>query len=92
MDTGTQKLNALIQERRALARADVKADAKALGMNAEDTRNFLFDADSNAIWDAQQGRPYSRPVPPKKEEKLPTYTELGFLSDEQFKELMGHSR
>jgi len=69
---------------------DVMMDARALGLTADDTRMYLFNADSNAIWDAQQGRPYSRPVPPKKE--VPNCNELGFLSDEQFKALTGHPR
>jgi len=82
----------LVRARRVQAYADAAADARALGMSSEDTRVYLFNADSNAIWDAQQGKPYSRPVPPKKEVILPKYTELGFLTDEQFKALTGQSR
>ena len=92
MDAAKQKLNAIIRGRRARAYADAAEDARALGMCAEDTRMYLFDADSSAIWDAQQGLPYSRPVPPKKEVAQTKYTEMGFLSDEQFKALMGRAR
>jgi hypothetical protein len=82
----------LVRARRAQAYSDAAADARALGLSAEDTRVYLFNADSNAIWDAQQGRPYTRPVPPKKEVELPKYTELGFMTDEQFTALTRQRR
>jgi hypothetical protein len=81
MDEAKRKSIALIRERRAQAYADAAADASALGLSEGDTRAFLSNADSNAIWDAQQGMPYRRPVPPKKEVVLPKYTELGYLSE-----------
>lgn len=81
MDEAKRKNIALIRERRAQAYADAAADARELGLSLEDTRAFLSNADSNAIWDAQQGVPYRRPVPPKKEVALPKYTEMGFLPD-----------
>jgi len=71
----------LVAERKYQAGQDALADAEARGFTAEQTRNYVFDAQSNAIWDAQQGRPYKKPSPP-----LPpstphaAYTELGFLN------------
>ena len=55
---------------------------------------FLFSADSNAIWDAQEGRAYRKPVYTKPVEQpiAPMYDELGFLSDEEYKRIMGKER
>jgi len=91
-ETPSQKLHNEIRKRRAQAHRDALEDARALGMNEEETRAFLSSADSNTIWDAQQGHRYKRAMPPKKEPELPKYTEMGVLSDEQFKALMGHNR
>jgi hypothetical protein len=83
----------LIMERRKQAAIDGKAEAIKHNLNKEETRNFLFDADSNAIWDAEAGLPYSPFLYVKKLEELKTkYTELGFLSDEEYKQVTGKIR
>jgi hypothetical protein len=80
-------------ERRNKAAIDGKAEAKKNNLNKEETRNFLFDADSNAIWDAEAGLPYSPFLYVKKPEEPKTiYTELGFLSDEEYKRVTGKCR
>lgn len=91
-ETPLQKLHTEIRKRRAQAHRDALEDARALKMNEEETKAFLSSADSNTIWDAQQGHRYKRATPPKKEPELPKYTEMGFLSDEKFKALFGYTR
>ena len=90
--------NATVRQRvmkyRAAASKDAQAIARELGLTAEETNNFLFSADSNAIWDAQEGRAYRTPVYTPREPPIvaPMYDELGFLSDEEYKRLTGNER
>jgi len=86
------KLNTLIQLRRKQAAADAARDAQLLCMTSAETKAFMFDADSNAIWDAQQGRPYTKHIPSPTLEQGPLYSELGFLTDDQYKIVMGKAR
>lgn len=82
------RMSAKIRECRALAHKDASAIALSMNMNETDTKRFLSSADSNAIWDAQQNVPYRTPVPPKPVEPVgPMYSELGFLSAEQQRQL-----
>jgi hypothetical protein len=89
--------NPIVQQRvieyRKLASADTLAEAKLLGLNQQETKEYLFDADSNAIWDAQAGYPYTKFLY-RKAETIggPMYTELGFLSDEEYKLVTGKNR
>lgn len=75
----------LIMERRKQAAIDSKAEAIRLNLSPEETKWYMFDADSNAIWDAQSNYPYRmhmykpKDPPPVK----PVYSELGFLTAEQ---------
>jgi hypothetical protein len=86
----------LIMERRKQAAIDGKAEAIKHNLNKEETRNFLFDADSNAIWDAEAGLPYTpflyvkKPEEPNEPQAI--YSELGFLSDEEYKQVTGRAR
>ena len=90
MDLNT---SARVLEYRGLAAKDAKAQAAELGLSAQETKSLLFDADSNAIWDAQQGSPYQKHLYKKPiEASQPRYTELGFLSDEEYKRIMGLPR
>lgn len=74
----------LIMERRRLAALDAQAEVLANNLNIEDANRYLFEADSNAIWDAQQGRPYRKfEYVVKPVVNYPKYTELGLLSDEK---------
>lgn len=90
--------NATVRQRvmkyRAAASKDAQGIARELGLSAEERDRFLFSADSNAIWDAQQGRPYRAPVytPPPPQIVVPMYSELGFLNHEEYKRLMGKER
>jgi len=82
-----------ILEYRKLASADTLAEAKLLGLTKQETKEYLFDADSNAIWDAEAGNPYTKFLYKKTEViSAPVYTELGFLSDEEYKRVMGKDR
>jgi hypothetical protein len=83
---------ARVREYRRMTAEDGKAQSIELGLSAEETRRFLSSADSNAIWDAQEGRPYRKPVYVKPASPLPKYTEMGFLSDEEYIRLMGVPR
>jgi hypothetical protein len=90
--------NATVIQRVRKYRADAAKDARdiaaELGLTAEERSNFFFSADSNAIWDAQEGRAYRKPVytPPPPPMIVPMYDELGFLSDEEYKRIMGKER
>jgi hypothetical protein len=84
---------ARVAEYRKLTAADAKAEGRRLGLNKEELDTFLFSADSNAIWDAEQGRPYTPPVySPPAPLVTPMYEELGFLSDAEYKRIMGKER
>ena len=81
----------LIMERRRQAAMDSKAEALRLNLSPEETKWYMFDADSNAIWDAQSNYPYRmhqyKPKDPPA--TTPVYSELGFLSPEQRSILFG---
>jgi len=82
-----------VSQYRKLTAADAKAEGRRLGLNKEEMDIFLFSADSNAIWDAEQGRPYTAPVyTPPAPRIVPMYDELGFLSDAEYKKIMGKER
>jgi len=83
-----------VSQYRKLTAADVKAEGRRLGLSKEEMDTFLFSADSNAIWDAEQGRPYTAPVytPPAPPFIRPMYDELGFLSDAEYKQITGKER
>jgi hypothetical protein len=51
---------AMIRERRVQACEDAKEDAAAAGMTADEKAWFMAQADNNAIWDGEAGRPYRR--------------------------------
>jgi hypothetical protein len=55
---------AMISERREKTAVEAKKLAKEAGLNKQDTKDYLFDADSNAIWDAEANMPYQSPKPP----------------------------
>jgi hypothetical protein len=90
----TPAVVARVREYRRLTAADVKTEALRLGLTAEEADSFSFTADSNAIWDAQEGRDYRKPVYTKRLQQpvVPMYDELGFLSDEEYKRIMGKER
>jgi hypothetical protein len=80
----------LIMERRRQALIDCLAEAKRLGLNDKETADYRFGADSNAIWDAQEGKPYRFfAYTPRVVVTGPMYDELGFLTEEQKKALLG---
>ena len=81
-----------VEAYRKLAAADAAAEARLLGLSQEEKKKYMFDADSNAIWDAQAGIPYTKFPYKKPEAPQPTYTELGFLSDEEYKKITGKVR
>ena len=81
-----------VEAYRKLAAADSAAEAKRLGLSQEEKKTYMFDADSNAIWDAQAGLPYIKFPYKKTEAPGPAYTELGFLNDEEYKKIMGKER
>lgn len=83
-----------VSQYRKLTAADAKAEGRRLGLSKEEMDIFLFSADSNAIWDAEQGRPYTAPVytPPALPLIRPMYDELGFLSDAEYKQITGKER
>lgn len=87
-------VTARVMEYRKLTAADAKEEAARLGLSPEEKWDFLFTADSNAIWDAQEGRAYTKPLytPRAPSITAPTYDELGFLSDEDYKRITGNSR
>ena len=86
-------VNARVREYRRLTAADARAEAERLGLNEEERAKFFFSADSNAIWDAQAGYRYTKPVYKKRvEEPAPVYDELGFLTDEEYKKITGKDR
>ena len=73
---------AMIRERRARTHVEAQRLAKEAGLNDEETKDYLFSADSNAIWDGEDDKPYTPPKPPviKKEEQNPMYSEKGFCN------------
>lgn len=75
----------LIMERRKQAAIDSKAEAIRLNLTPEQTKWYMFDADSNAIWDAESNYPYvMHQYKPKETPSVtPVYSELGFLTAEQ---------
>lgn len=92
MDNATARQR--VVKYRAATAKDAQAIARELGLTAEETNNFLFNADSNAIWDAQEGRSYRTPVYTPRQPAIvaPMYDELGFLSDEEYKRITGKER
>ena len=84
------------REYRKLTAADAKAEALRLGLSEEEADSFFFSADSDAIWDAQAGRAYRKPVYSNPmlllQPIVPMYDELGFLSDEEYKRITGKER
>jgi hypothetical protein len=85
---------ARVREYRSLTASDARAEAQRLGLGEEERTYFLSNADSNAIWDAQEGRAYRKPVytPRQPPVTVPLYDELGFLTDEEYKRIMGKER
>jgi hypothetical protein len=79
----------LVRERRRQCALDAIEMATRLGLSEAEKKEFLFEADSNAIWDAQANYPYKKPVYKPKEPTLtsPIYSELGFLSETEKKRL-----
>jgi len=72
---------AMIRERRIQACEDAKEDAAAAGMTADERAWFMAQADNNAIWDGEAGRPYRRfPVQykPAPATALPMYKEMTY--------------
>jgi hypothetical protein len=94
LDMNDPVVIARITEYRKLTAAHARAEGCRLGLNKQDLDSFLFSADSNAIWDAEQGRPYTAPVytAPAPQLIVPMYDELGFLSDSEYKRIMGRER
>jgi hypothetical protein len=90
----TPAVIARVKEYRMQTAKDAQEEATRLALDSEETQTFLFSADSNAIWDAQQGRQYRKPVytPRPLPTIVPMYDELGFLSDEEYKRLTGKER
>lgn len=88
------QLVARVREYRSLAAADARTEGLRLGLNDDEMNRFLFSADSNAIWDAQEGRAYRKPIytKPAQQPVVAMYDELGFLSDEEYKRIMGKER
>lgn len=81
----------LVRERRRMCALDAIEEATRLGLTGAEKQEFLFDADSNAIWDAQANYPYKKPVYKPKAADLssPMYSELGFLNEAEKKRLLG---
>ncbi len=90
----TPTVVARVREYRMLTAADAKTEGLRLRLTDEELDKFLFTADSNAIWDAQQGRAYRKPVytVPPQQLIVPMYDEMGFLTDEEYKRIMGKER
>jgi hypothetical protein len=74
----------LVRERRRMCALDANEEAERLGLSEAEKKEFLFDADSNAIWDAQANYPYKKPL-----YKPKILTEFGFLNEEEKKRLNG---
>jgi hypothetical protein len=55
---------AMIRERRLKASLEAQDLAKKAGLTEEETKAYLFDADSNTIWDGEANMPYRSPKPP----------------------------
>jgi hypothetical protein len=81
----------LVRERRRMCALDAIEVALRLGLSETEKKEFLFDADSNAIWDAQANYPYKKPIYKPKILTVPSpiYSELGFLNEEEKKRLNG---
>lgn len=90
----TQRMNDLISQRRAQAAKDALSDALKRGLNADETNDYVLSATSNAIWDAQQGLPYMKPMyePPPPKTTGPMYHELGFLNGQTIQEYLANKR
>ena len=93
----TPAVYARVREYRRLTAMDARAEALRLGLSEEEADSFFFSADSDAIWDAQVGRAYRKPVYSNPVLLLlqpiaPMYDELGFLSDEEYKKITGKER
>jgi hypothetical protein len=84
----------LVRERRRMCALDAIELAAQLGLSEAEKKDFMFSADSNAIWDAQANYPYRKPVYTPKQPAVtgPMYSELGFLSEEQKKRLFSGTR
>lgn len=83
-----------VRERRRQAAIDGQAEAIKHNLNEQETYDFLFHVDSNAIWDAQANLPYKKIAYIKKAEEkpVPMYTELGYLSNEEYKKITGKEK
>jgi hypothetical protein len=76
-----QEKMAMIRQRRLRASLEAQKLAKQAGLNDEQTKIYLFEVDSNAIWDGEANMPYSppkAPTPDKNIEPTPMYSEKAF--------------
>lgn len=71
---------AMIRKRRQMNALESQKLALEAGLNEQETKDYLFHTDSNAIWDGEANRPYRSPSPPviKKRENMPVYSEKEF--------------
>ena len=77
MNEQQRKQYELIRERRFQAANEAQQIAHELGLDESEAERFISDAVSNAIWDAQQMRPYRVPVyKPAPSSSGPLYKEL----------------
>jgi hypothetical protein len=85
MNDAQRKQTELIRERRFQAATEAQQIAYDLCLDDKEAARFLSDAISNAIWDAQQRRPYRTPVytPASAAYCGPVYKELGLSGNEK---------
>lgn len=80
MNEQQRKQYELIRERRFQAANEARQIAHELGLDESEAEWFISDAVSNAIWDAQQMRPYRVPeYKPAPSSSGPLYKELTAL-------------
>lgn len=76
-----QQKMTMISERRLRTSLEAQKLAKEAGLTQEETNIYLFEADSNAIWDGEANMPYrspKAPTPDKNKELTPMYSEKVF--------------
>ena len=59
-----QEKMAMISERRLRTSLEAQKLAKEAKLTEEQTKIYLFEADSNAIWDGEANMPYRSPKAP----------------------------
>jgi hypothetical protein len=79
-----QEKMAILRERRLKTSIEAVALAKEFNLTKEETNAYLFDADSNAIWDGEANMPYRSPKPPVTSTNILMNNQLPIYSAEEF--------